>query len=121
MRNHRIEPSADFAENTIKRIVEAYKHRIMITKIFIIISMFSPFIVRQIWDIARHDYFSIVNWPLSDYVLLIYRFSISHFTTYIMLGLGMFSAFMYLWGVKFLTPAFKYFGHFFGKQLKARA
>jgi hypothetical protein len=116
-----IRPSASFTEKTIAKIEAAHEHRILITKILIVTYMFIPFILREVWFFARRDYFTLSHWPLGHLLSSVYKLFISAPVATYMLILTIVSALIYLWGMKFLAPTFRYIGHFFGKGEQARA
>lgn len=108
-----INPTAGFIEATIKKIEKAHNHRYLLERVLIVVYIFIPVILRQIWLLARNDYFSIGRLPFSEHICCIYKFFMSSVTGTYLLGIGMVSAFMYLWGIRLLTPGYKRLTHFF--------
>jgi hypothetical protein len=122
MKKNHIRPSADFVDETIRKIEQAHEHRMLVTKILFVSYMFIPFILREVWYFARNDYFSLGRWPLGEYLVSAYTFLIASTTGVYLLIIGALSAITYLWGYRLiLAPTFKYIGHFFNREQRARA
>lgn len=115
---YQIEPSPDFREKTLTRITAAYEHKVLVTKIWVIISMYLPFCLREIWNFTRNDFFSVGSWPLGGYLTSIYSFAIANATGVYLLGIGLVSTFIYLKGFRIFTPTFRFIGHVFARSEK---
>jgi hypothetical protein len=117
-----VRPSAKFVDNTLERIQQAHDRRALAEKILIVCYIFIPAVLRQVWLLARHDYFSVSNWPLAKHVLSVYNFVLASTTGTYILMIGIASSVMYLWGYRLaVAPVFKYIGHFFNRNNHARA
>lgn len=116
MRKHQIQPSADFTQKTILKIIEADSRRLLAIKIWVVVSVFMPVLTREAWLFVRRDYFSLTHWPYADQVISVYNFFLSGAAAMYLLGFGVLSAFMYLWGFRLLTPTFRFVGHLFERE-----
>lgn len=95
---HQINPSSDFAEKIFLKIEKIENQRKFISNAFIVVLIFVPFMFRELWKFARHDYFSISGMPFSQMIVNTYIFFLSNLATYLLLTIGIIGAAIYLLG-----------------------
>lgn len=88
MRKYHIEPSRDFVERTILKIAELDSQKKLIANVFKIALIFTPFIVREVWLLIRHDFFSVSALPFNNMIVSAYGFFISGMAFYLLLSAG---------------------------------
>ena len=121
MHKHQIRPSAGFVGETLDKLKLAYMRRVRIEKILVVVYLFIPAMMRELWLLTRHDYFSVGGWPFARHIVGVYHFLIASSTGIYILILGAVASLMYLWGFRALSPVFKYVAHFFSREQRARA
>ncbi len=95
---YRINPSSDFTDRVLNQVEKIENQRRFILNAITIILVFTPFIFRELWSFARHDYFSVSRMPYGQMILGTYTFFLSNLATYMLLGIGIIGAGVYLFG-----------------------
>ncbi len=77
-----IQPSEDFTQRTMSCIEIRQTRKELIRESLFIITIFTPFVVRQAWLLMRSDYFSVERMPMASYILGAYRLFLSPHAMY---------------------------------------
>jgi hypothetical protein len=96
MHNHKIKPSSDFADKVMVQVAELEKQSKFWDNLVWVILIFSPLLIREVWLLIRHDYFSVGSLPFKDLILSIYNFFVSGLAFNIFLFAGIFFATVYI-------------------------
>ncbi len=115
MRKHQIEPSRDFAERTMLKIIGLDEQKKIVSHALTLFLIFSPFLARQIWLFVRHDYFSISGLPFSHTIVSAYGFFLSALAFYLFLAAGVVGAACYLFSAKYAWRKLRLLQYFFGQ------
>lgn len=98
---HLINPSPNFTERTLFKIQKLENRRRFISDCLMVVLVFAPFIIREMWRFARHDYFSVSGMPFSQTIITAYAFFLSSLAAYLLLAIGIIGAFICLFGSRF--------------------
>ena len=77
-----------FSERVMDQATLVEKRRFMRLNIYFAIVALLPYLARQMWSFARHDFFSVTHFPLGNVIAEVYRALMSSPATYVFLGGG---------------------------------
>ena len=92
-----VEPSKQFQSKVMREIVRCELERAKRRMLFVAFAALTPFIVRAIWSLLRHDYVAVSQLPLGSYIISIYHVFLLPITMYALLILGISVSGLVLW------------------------
>jgi len=87
-RDNLIEPTAGFKAKVMAGVTQYERRRDAVIKRWVVILAATPFVLRQIWLLVRHDYFSASSMPFSELLINTYHAFLTPLAMYGFMGLA---------------------------------
>jgi hypothetical protein len=94
-----VEPSPDFGQRTMDRIYRL-EWRKRVTWGLVILWIFSPLTLRQLWLLVRNDYFSASRLPFGNTIVGAYYLFLSLKGEFLLLAMGIFVSLLFVFKLR---------------------
>ena len=100
-----------FAERVMDQATLVEKRRFVRLNIYFAVVALLPYLSRQMWSLARRDFFSVSEFPLGSMIAEVYRALMSSPATYALVGGGIILALFIVGLPRWRTTQFQSISH----------
>lgn len=83
-----VEPSVHFAGRVMAQVGLLERRRRWLNYLGAVILSMVPLALREVWLVIRHDYFSVLHWPMGRLITQAYRFFLSPAALFVLVALA---------------------------------